>query len=140
MGCEIMTAKEYLSGAWQIKLRIENMTEIAEFMRSVAESTSANISHTPKPATRNIHKTEDAIIKLIDFEQRIEVEREKLNEVLSVIDNIKDPIAQKVTVKRYIERKSWNAIASEIFASEKTVRNIHATMLREVEKVIKNSP
>ena len=135
-----MNAKEYLSGAWKIKLRIESMTEVLAFLRSAATYTTSQYSDTPGSATRNVHKNEDAIVRLMDFEERVRREQRKLNEVLILIANIADPTEQAVIVKRYVERKTWGDIASEIYVSEKTARNIHATALIGVEKTLEKTP
>ena len=133
-----MTAKGYLSQAWSIKLRIESMTEMLEFLRSAAEYIPSQLSDMPHSATRNIHKNEDAIIRYVDFEKRIQAERDKLSDVMAAIENINDPAAQAVIVKRYIERKTWDNIAVETYVSLRQVHRLHQSVLDDLENRIKD--
>jgi len=133
-----MTAKEYLSQAWQLKMRIESMTEILEFMKSSAEHITPSLTDMPKAATRNIHRIEDAIVRFMDYEECIQTERDKLTEVTRTITGIGDPTAQAVIVKRYIERKTWLEIAADIYASERHARRVHESALAEIEGFLKS--
>ena len=134
---EHISAKEYLSQAWQIKMRIENMTEIAAFMRSAAECPLTNLNDMPKPP-RNIHKNEDIIINILEYEERIKSEQKKLDGVMQTIAEINDPTSQAVIVKRYMERKTWTEIAAEIYASERHTRRVHEAVLAEIEQFLKS--
>jgi DNA-directed RNA polymerase specialized sigma subunit len=133
-----MTAKEYLSQAWQLKMRIESMTEMLAFLQSAAKYSSPQFSDMPKPPQRNIHKTEDAIIRVMDFEEKIQTERDKLSGVMAIITNIGDATAQAIVVKRYIDRKTWNDIADETYASLRQVHRIHQTVLDEMTAKLKD--
>ena len=134
-----MTAKEFLEQAWKSKLRIESLTSILEMLKSTAEYSSAPISDAPRPATRNVRKTEDAVIKIVELEERIEAERQKRNEVLAVIASIEDEFEQLLISKRYIERKRWSEIAKEIYSSERAVYYAHTKILAEIERLQLNA-
>jgi len=131
-----LSAREYLSGAWKIKLRIESMTRVLEFLQSAAEYTGPAYSDMPKSAARNIHKNEDAVIRVMEHKERIEAERRKLADVMDTIAGISDPAAQAVVVKHYIDRKTWARTAAEVFVSERQARRLHAAALAEVEQIL----
>ena len=132
-----MTAKEYLSQAWKTMMRVESMTEMLAVLKSAAEYPPACAPDMPKSTTRNIHKNEDAIIRVLDLEERIRAERVKLDGIIAVIANISDPTTQAIIVKRYIDRKTWNEIAEEIYISLRQVHRFHQCILDEMDHRLK---
>jgi DNA-directed RNA polymerase specialized sigma subunit len=127
-----MTAKEYLSQAWRLKTRIENMAEILAFMKSSAEYPAHAFSDMPRPPQRNIYRNEDAIVRAMEYERRIEAERDKLSSAMNTITAIEDATAQAIVVKRYIDRKTWESIAVETYVSLRQVHRLHGQVLAEI--------
>ena len=127
-----MTAKEYLSQAWKIRLRIESMAEILAFLKSATEYTTPALSDMPKSASINTSKNEDAIIRYMEYDARIQVECDKLRSVLTTIANLSDPVAQAILVKRYIENKTWDVISNETSISIRQAHRLHQYALDEI--------
>ena len=128
-----MTGKEYLLQIAVINRRIETLSEMAAHARSSAEYSSPSFENMPKSPTRNIRKQEDAIIRALEYDERIRAEQEKLNEIRRTIDNIADPTAQAIIFKRYVEYKTWEAIARSLHYSEARVYQLHREALAALE-------
>ena len=135
-----MTAKEYLWQAWEIKQRIESMTGILAFLKSSAGYTTPAFTDMPQSKVRNIHKSEDAIIRAMEYEDRIQTERDKLAGIMDTISRINDPTAQAIVVKRYIDRKAWDEIAGETYISMRQVHRLHRGVLDEITESLKMAP
>ena len=129
-----MTAKEYLSQARSIRIRFETMAEQLAVLKSAAEYISPRLSEAPA-SSRNPHKNEDAMIRVVEMEERIAAAREKLIEVSEVINKVADPTQQAILVKRYLRNKTWAEISDEVHYSLARVYEIHRDALRSVEAV-----
>ena len=133
-----MTALEYLQQARSIPIRLNAMAEQLERLRSAAEYVAPRLSDMPKSSTRNIRASEDAIIRYLDFEERMKAQYDKLTEINETINAVSDPILHALLVKRYISGKPWAAISSELFYSEAQVYRLHTAAIEEVERLIAN--
>ena len=89
-----MTAKEYLSQAQKIDHEINNMLEQVESLRSMATKTTAIISDMPGNATRNTTQLSDIVIKLMEQEEEINQDIQRLvklrAEIYGVIQGVRD--------------------------------------------------
>ena len=134
-----MTALEYLQQARSIPIRLNAMAEQLERLKSAAEYVAPSLSHMPKSPTRNVHASENAIIRFIDAEERMKDQYDKLAGINETINAVGDPILHALLVKRYISGKSWALISSELHYSEAQVYRLHASALEEVERLIANT-
>ena len=133
-----MTAKEYLQQASQINVKLKAMAEQLEFLKSAAVYVSPRYSNMPKTATPNIRKNEDAIIRVIEFTEKMQEQYEKLSEINRAIDSVSNSTAQSILVKRYIQNNSWIEIARGLYISESRVYQLHREALAEIEKTVVN--
>lgn len=131
-----MTAFQYLQQARCIPIQLNAMAEQLERLRSAAEYIAPRLSDMPKSATRNVRAGEDAIIRVMDFEERMKAQYEKLAEINETISAVADPILQALLVKRYVSGKSWALISSELSYSVAQVYRLHSAALEEVERLI----
>ena len=76
-----MNAKEYLSQAFKIDNDINSKLEQVAALRELATKATSTISDMPGSPNRNIHKMEDAIIKLTDLEAELNAD---INELASL--------------------------------------------------------
>jgi hypothetical protein len=134
-----MTAKEYLSQARQINIRLKALKERLEHFKSAAEYAGVQYNDLPKPASRNVHKNEDAIIRMMEMEARINAEFAVLVKINDIIERLEDPRQQAILSKRYMYSKKWEAISSELFLSVRHVQLLHGHALKEVEPIRKVS-
>jgi DNA-directed RNA polymerase specialized sigma24 family protein len=70
----------------------------------------------------------------------MKVQYGKLAEINDTVDKLEDPVQRTILVKHYFSGKTWRDVASETHYSERTVRNIHAAALAEIDKLIKSLP
>jgi chromosome segregation ATPase len=131
-----VTALQYLQQARSIPIRLNAMAEQLERLRSAAEYVEPRLSDMPKSATRNVRANEDAIIRLMDYEERMKAQYGRLAEINETINAIDDPILHALLVKRYVSGKPWADVASELYYSEAQVYRLHASALEEVERLI----
>ena len=129
-----MTAKEDLGQAWHIKKRMSSLSEQLAYLRSAAEYVSPQFSETPKAPFPNVHANENAIMSILDFEERLQKQYAKLNEIVCAISGLADPEAQSVVFKRYLEQKTWQEIASETFVSVRQAHRLHQMGIDEIEQ------
>ena len=127
-----MNAKEYLSQAGKIQKRIECLSEQLRFMREAAENVSSVISDMPRSPNRNIHRTENAVIRIVDLEDKLKTELDKLAMVNELISRLSDPEEQEVLIKRYLNGQRWDEIVSDIDLSSRKVYQIHESALLHI--------
>ena len=127
-----MNAKEYLSQAGKIQKRIECLSEQLRFMREAAESVSSVISDMPRSPNRNIHRTENAVIRIVDLEAKLQTELDKLAVANELISRLPDPEEQEVLIKRYLNGQRWDEIVSDLDLSSRKVYQIHEGALLHI--------
>lgn len=111
----MMTSKEYLSQAYRIDQRINSKIEQVSSLHDLATKATSTLSDMPGSATRNVHRMEDVIVKIIDLENEINTEIDRLvdvkREITRLITEIPNPEEQTLLELRYLCFKSWEQIA-----------------------------
>ena len=79
-----LTAKEYLSQAYRIDQRINSKIEQVQSLRELAGKATAAISDAPPNGTRNFHRMEDVICKMMDLESDVNADLMQLIDTKSV--------------------------------------------------------
>ena len=144
-----MTAREYLGQAYRLDLRIDSNIEQVSALRCLATKATSTITDMPGSPTRNTHRMEDNITKIIDLENEINADIDLLvslkKEVIIVIDSVSNMDERMVLKLRYIHNYTWSKIADELKADERTVRRWHDMALAHLvvpkkSTVIRNMP
>lgn len=121
-----MTAKEYLSQAFHIDQHINAKLAQVAALRDLATKTSVNYSDMPGSPNRVTDKMERTILKIIDLENEIDTEIDRLVdlkvELTHCIQSIEDSDCRILLEMRYLCYKTWEDIAGEM---NYTVRNVH---------------
>ena len=73
-----MNAKEYLSQAFHIDQRINSKLEQVMKLRETSTKATATLSDMPRGDTPNVHRLEDTICKIIDLENEINHDIDRL--------------------------------------------------------------
>ena len=135
-----MTAKEYLSQAWNIDRRINDKVAHVSQLRDMAMNVSAVISDMPRSSSPNNQRMENIIARLTDTEEEINADIDRLVslklEIMNTIWQVTDENAQMVLECRYHRFKSWEDIAADMSVSIRWVHKIHAKALDDVEKIL----
>ena len=93
-----MTAKEYLGQAYRLDQRINSKLEQVMSLRDLATKATSTLSDVAPSGTRNVHRMEDIIVKIVDLENEINRDIDNLvdlkREMVSVIKAVADPEQQ----------------------------------------------
>ena len=137
-----MTAKEYLSQARNIDNEIQSMLEEVSVLRSMAEKTTAVITGMPGNATRNTSQLSDTIAKIIEREEKIDAEIDRLvdlrSEIYETIQQVEDKEARRVLYLRYMRYRSWAEIATEMKLGLRQIYRLHGIGLKNISSMSLN--
>ena len=129
-----MTAKEYLSQAFELKRLIEIKMKRTEVLRKLAERAKVEISETPKNPNHLKSPMEEAMVKLLTLEEEILHDTEEFTSVMrsiqKTINDVPDSSCRLILEMRYLTFMKWEDIASELGWSERNVFYVHGKALR----------
>lgn len=124
-----MTAKEYFSQAYQIDVRINSKMEQVASLRDMATKATQTLSDMPGSATRNVHRMEDIIVKIVDLENEINADIDKLvdlkRSIINIIRQVDDAEQQTVLELRYMNFMSWARISEQMGYCRQQAQRIH---------------
>ena len=131
-----MTAKEYLSRAFYLNMRIHSKNEQIAVMNALATKVTSTLSDTPVSGTKNDQKMEDVILNILEYENEL---KDAMNELVTLKREIRDVIEQvgndeyRVLLEmRYLSSKRWEQIAVEMGYSIEHVYHLHREALKKV--------
>lgn len=134
--CGEMTAKEYLSQAYRIDQRINAKLEQVMALRALATKATGTLSDMPRSDSSNVCRLEDIIIKIVDSENEINAEIDRLidlkREMRVVIGAVAQPDYQTLLELRYLCFKTWEQIAVSMGYSIQHTYRIHDQALKEI--------
>ena len=126
----------YLEQAYRIDQRINCKMEQVSSLHSLATKATSTITDMPGSPTRNIHKMEDIIAKIVDLENEINDDIDKLvdlkAEITTVIKEVDDPELQSLLEQRYLNFRTWEQIAVDMGYN---VRHLYCMHDKELKKV-----
>ena len=132
-----MNAKEYLKQARYLDVNIDTKLEQVTSLHELATKATSTISDMPGNTTRNTHRMEDIIIKILMAENEINEDIDRLvnlkNEIHETINRIEDEEYRIVLTKRYLNFESWESIAADMHCSIQNIYRIHSNALRKVK-------
>ena len=133
-----MTTKEYLGHISRLNRMINNkLTEIAQ-LKDMAVSISATQSGERVQTTPNFDKIGTKYAKIDEMERKIDgmVDElvDKKEKIIQQIDSMEDENTYNILFARYIEKKTFEVIATEMKYSWRQVVRLHGTALKQFEK------
>ena len=132
-----MTVKEYLQQGYRIDQRINSKIAQVTGLHELATKATATLSDMPGNATPNTHRMEDIIVKMIDLENEINADIDRLvdlkAEMVSVIKNVRNPELQTLLELRYLCFKTWEQIAVELGYSIESIYRLHREALKNIK-------
>ena len=133
-----MTTKEYLGQISRLNRMINNkLTEIAQ-LKDMAVSISATQSGERVQTTPNFDKIGTKYAKIDEIERKIDgmVDElvDKKENIIQQIDSMEDENTYNILFARYIEKKTFEVIATEMKYSWRQVVRLHGTALKQFEK------
>lgn len=113
-----MTAKEYLGQAYRLDQRINSKLEQVLSLRDLTTKATATMSDMPGGGSRNVYKMQDIIEKIVDLENEINADIDKLvdlkREMATIIKAVENPEYQTLLELRYLCFKTWEQIAVDM--------------------------
>lgn len=109
-------------------------------MRELATKATAMLSDAPVVSgTRNFHRMEDVIAKMLDLESEINADLVRLidlkREIVTVVKCVESPELQTLLELRYLCFLTWEQIAVEIHYNLRHVHRLHGKALSEVDAI-----
>lgn len=137
-----MTAKEYLSQARFLDMRIKSKIQQIESLNDLATSCTAVISDMPRNPNHSGAKMADAVMKIIDLQEEIKKDMNELvelkREIMGIIKSVSNIEYQTLLEKRYLCFISWEKIAVELGYSIQHTYRMHDAALKEVSEILKD--
>jgi DNA-directed RNA polymerase specialized sigma subunit len=133
-------AKEFLIQAEHINDDITCKLEQAASTRELAAKATAVLTGVKVSGTRNIHRMEDAIVKVMEMEDEIAEGIERLvelkREIARVIERVGNAPRRRVLTLRYLCFRRWDETADEMGYSIQHVHRLHGAALEDVEAIL----
>lgn len=137
-----MNAKEYLSQARFLDMRINSKIQQIASLNDLATKCTSTISDMPRNPNRGGSRMADAIIKIIDLEEAINRDIDMLvdlkREIMSTIKSVANTEYQTILEKRYLCFISWEQIAVDMNYSMQYAFRMHDRALREIDIILKS--
>lgn len=137
-----MKIKEYLMQAYRIDQRINSKLEQIAALHDLATKATVTYSDMPKSPNRSGSKIEDAIIKIMDLEDEINRDIDKLvdlkTDITHLIKNLDSHEHLIILEQRYLYFKPWEQIAVDMGYSIQHTFRLHDAALTELERFYKD--
>ena len=131
-----MTAKEYLVQARFLDMRINSKIQQVASLNELATKCTATISDMPRNPNSGGSKMADAVIKIIDLQDEINHDINRLvelkREIMGVITSVPNVEYQTVLEKRYLCFLAWEQIAVDMNFSMQHIHRMHSAALKEI--------
>ena len=132
-----MTAKEFLSKAYQLDVEINNKIEIMESMHAIATKATATFSQVPPSGTRDVHQLEGTLAKILDTDIELSRMLKRLvdlkAEILLAINEVENQECRLLLEMRYLRFMTWEQIAAELNYNVRHVYRVHYEALAMVK-------
>jgi DNA-directed RNA polymerase specialized sigma subunit len=131
-----ISAKEFLSQAYRIDQRINSKLEQIQSLRELATKATATLTDAPPSGTRNFHRMEDVICKMLDLENEINTDIcvlvDTKQRIVTAINGVDKPEYQTVLELRYLCYHTFWQIGEELNADASTVFRWHDKALNKI--------
>ena len=128
-----MKVREYLNRAFKLEKRINSKLDQISTLRVMAEKVSSTINDVFSSGTRNVTRTQDIIIKIIDLENEINDDIDSLieikREIMHAIKAVENIDCQLLLEMRYLSYHTWEQIAVDLGYCMDNVFKIHRRAL-----------
>ena len=119
-----MTTKNYLNRAYNLERVVNNKLTELSTLRAIAEKVTASFSDIPQSGTRNVHRHEEVMAKIIDLQNEIS------GDVANLVDIKRETM---ILEERYLCYKSWEEIAIDLKYSVPHIYRLHRKALSVIK-------
>ena len=130
--------KDYLKKAECLRRRIQRKTNEIYLLHQQAEGMNGSgISNMPRTVSPDHSKMEGTVFKIMALEQDIKDTQQEYDALIADMERrikaIDDADDRDLLTKRYLEFKSWDAIAAEMFISKRKAYYLHNRALKSLQ-------
>lgn len=137
MNKQQIAVKNYLMKAYRIDARINSKLEQIASLSELACKATTVMSDMPGSPNRNIHKTENVIVKIVDLQEEIKRDMEGLvdlkKQIVDSINTVQDPELRTLLELRYLSYHGWEQIATEMYYGIDNIFKLHRKALEQIE-------
>ena len=131
-----MNKTEYLEhGYWANQMIAGKISQLQD-LNDMTTKVNSVMSIVPPSGTRNVHKMEDTVTKIVDLQREINNDIDGLvdfkRELTTVINKVADPELRSLLTLRYLGFKKWEDVALEMGYS---VQHIYRLKKKAIEAV-----
>ncbi len=136
-----MGAVELLKQAYYIDVRIDNKLEQMEALNALATKATTTFGNEPVSGTRDVHKREETICKIVDLQNEINADIDSLvdlkRELRKTIESIPNVDYRTVLELRYLNFRKWEEIAVTMGYRLRNVHYIHGKAIEYLDGEMK---
>lgn len=136
-----MTAKEFLGQAYRLDQRINSKLQQIDSLRSLTQKVTQSYDGEVVSHTRNVSSLEDVIIRLMEAEEELNQQIDKLVdtkiEIANLIDRIHNESYRLILEKRYLCFLSWEQIGIDMKYSRRWLMSKHERALEVADKLLR---
>ena len=130
--------KEYWEQAERLRRRINRKINEIHVLRQRAEGMNGTSSDAmPRSSSPDRSKMEVTVFKIMALEQDIKDTQQEYDALIADMERriktVDDADDRDLLTKRYLEFKSWNAIAAEMFISKRKAYYLHNKALKSLQ-------
>ena len=133
-----MKIKEYLGQAYRIDHRINSKLDQISALHDLATKASSTVNDMPGSPNRNIHKTEDVIVKIIALEEEVNQDIDELvdlkTDITHLIKTLESHEYQIILEHRYLCFKTWEQISVDMGYSIQHTFRLHDKALKALSE------
>jgi len=135
-----MNAKEYLSQAFRLDQRIKYKLEQVDELRDLAKKITANFDSERVDGAKQRSPMENAIVKIIDLENQIDIDIDRLvdlkGELFNFVSSIDNQSYRMLLELRYLNEKTWEEVSEIMGYNLRWVYRLHGMALKEADKAL----
>ena len=135
-----MNAKDYLGQAYRLDQHITSKLQQVESLRSLTERVTVAYGGEVVSHSRNLTSLQDTIVRLMEAEEELNQEIDKLVdlkiEISNVISEVRNESYRLILEKRYLCFLPWDLIAADLNIRRRWVLIQHDRAVAVVDKLI----
>ena len=136
-----MTAKEYLSQARYLDMRIQSKIQQVDSLNDLATSCTSVLTGMPHNLNKATSKMADAVCKIVDLQEEINRDIDTLvdlkRDISTTIKGVPNAELQTILEKRYLCFQTWEKIAVDMGYSMHHLYKLHNQALLICEENLK---
>ena len=135
-----MNAIEYLSQAYMLDQQIQTKLQQIASLRALSGTMRSFTGNEPVAHTRNVTALEDTVIKIMEEEQALNEQIDRLvdlkKEIAETISQVNNVAYRLIFEKRHLCFLMWEQIACEMHYGVRTVQTKYNEALQIVQRIL----